>query len=217
MTSSDKPAVVFLHGLARTRVSMERLKWTVSKEGYDTWSCTYPSRSLPVAELAKAVAMWIKRDLPGRELIAVTHSMGGILVRHIDLPWKRILMLAPPNQGSAFAARARTWAPFKLYYGPAGQEMAEAAEWPQPNAPTCVIAGTGGLTPTNPSSWLATALGIWSADVDHDGTVSVEEAKLPGLVDFATVPASHTFIMEHPETRALVLRFLETGRLLREL
>lgn len=209
--SPEPPAVVFLHGLARTRVSMERLRWTVSRAGYRTWACTYPSRSRDLEALAVEVSSWIQRDLPGRRLVAVTHSMGGILVRHMALPWERILMMAPPNQGSSLAATVSDWRPFQAFYGPAGQEMADPSEWPQPTAPTAVIAGTAGLTPTNPISWLSASLGVFSADVDHDGTVSVEEARLPGLVDFATVPASHSFIMEHPETRRMVLSFLETG------
>ncbi len=213
MSPEEKPAVVFLHGLARTRVSMERLRWRVSRAGYATWACTYPSRSGDLDALAADVAARIRRALPGRRLAAVSHSMGGILLRHIDLPWDRILMLAPPNRGSALAARLADWQPFQIFYGPAGQELADPGPWPLPAAPTAVIAGTAGLTPTNPISWISTGLGVFPPGAAHDGTVSVEEARLPGLVDFATVPASHSFIMEHPETRRMVLRFLETGRL----
>jgi triacylglycerol lipase len=211
--SDDKPAVIFLHGLARTRVSMERLRWTVAKAGWQTWSCTYPSRDRSVEDLAEEVAGWIREALPDQKLIAVTHSMGGILARHMPLTWERVLMLAPPNQGSAMASAVSSWPPYKALYGPAGQQMAAPGGWPIPDAPTAVIAGTGGLSPTNPVSWLSAALKVFPPDVDHDGTVSVEEARLPGITGFATVPASHTWIMEHPRTRELTLRFLETGEL----
>jgi hypothetical protein len=33
------------------------------------------------------------------------------------------------------------------------------------------------------------------------------------MADFATVDASHTWIMNHPEVRAMVLEFLARGRL----
>jgi hypothetical protein len=50
-------------------------------------------------------------------------------------------------------------------------------------------------------------------DEPSDGIVTVAETKLPGMADFATVDASHTWIMNHPEVRAMVLEFLARGRL----
>ena len=47
---------------------------------YATWSRTYPSRHKRIVDVAHEVADWIERDLGGRELMAVTHSLGGILV-----------------------------------------------------------------------------------------------------------------------------------------
>ena len=206
------PVVVFLHGIARTRLSMERLRRHVAGAGFRTWACTYPSRRMSVAELGRDVGRRLHRDLPGEELYAVTHSLGGIVARHVDARWKGIVMLAPPNRGSRMAAALADLAAFKELYGPAGLEMASPGDWPVPPAPTAVIAGTKGLSLANPSSWLSTVLGIFE-DADHDGTVSVEEARLQGMVDFATVDATHTWIMEHPRTRELVLRFLRSGRL----
>jgi len=210
---AEAPAVVFLHGLARTRLSMERLRRHVEAHGYDTWSTTYPSRTRSLTELAAAVSADIQRDLPGRALIGVTHSMGGIVARHMDLDWRGLVMLAPPNKGSALAASMSDLAAFQTLYGPAGQELAHPpAEWPLPTAPVAIIAGVSGVSATNPVSWLSGALGVF-ADLDHDGTVTVEEARLQGMVDFVTVDASHTWIMEHPEVREMVLRFAATGRL----
>jgi hypothetical protein len=45
----------------------------------------------------------------------------------------------------------------------------------------------------------------------HDGTVTVEEARGCAHVDFATVATGHSWIMNHPRTHELVLRFLKTG------
>jgi len=50
-------------------------------------------------------------------------------------------------------------------------------------------------------------------DEPSDGIVTVAETRLEGMVDFATVDASHTWIMNHPQARAMVLEFLARGRL----
>jgi hypothetical protein len=209
-----RPTVVLLHGLARTHRSLAGLRRHLEAQGYPTWSRTYPSRSQPIEALADQVAGWIEADLAGHELVCVTHSLGGILVRHIGerAPFRRICMLAPPNTGSQVAEHVRRLPMFRWFFGPAGRQVASADAWPLPVAPTAVIAGTAGATLSNLPSLLVRGLGIFDPGEPHDGTVSVAETRLPDLADFATVPASHTWIMNHPETRALVGRFLEAGR-----
>ena len=63
--------------------------------------------------------------------------------------------------------------------------------------------GTGGAS--QPSRRLAPRV--------HDGTVAVDETRLPTPADdFATVHAGHTLIAESKETAALVAAFLTKGR-----
>ena len=59
----------------------------------------------------------------------VTHSMGGIILRHLRDPrltWSRAVMLAPPNQGSRLAAGLVRNPLFRWFYGPAGSELRSA-------------------------------------------------------------------------------------------
>lgn len=211
---ADRPTVVLLHGLARTQRSMASLRRHLEAQGYPTWARTYPSRKRPVAELAELVAEWVLAEVPG-EPACVTHSLGGILARHMGerVPWRRLCMLAPPNNGSRVARAMADNPLFKWVYGPAGQEVGDPAGWPVPRAPVAVIAGTVRRSVSNPPSWLTAGLGLIAADVPSDGTVAVEETRLAGMVDFATVEANHTWIMDHPQAREMILRFLETGRL----
>src|SRR5437868_1781197 len=114
------PTVVLLHGLARTHRSMAGLQHHLQRAGFPTWARSYPSRRLSIAGAADLIASWIARDLPaGRPVAAVTHSLGGILVRQIGarVPWRRIVMLAPPNQGSRLSRELRNHTMYRWFYG----------------------------------------------------------------------------------------------------
>jgi hypothetical protein len=52
----------------------------------------------------------------------------------------------------------------------------------------------------------------FAAGVANDGTVAVDETKLPGMADFAEVDATHTWIMNSPIVHRLVLAFLASGK-----
>jgi hypothetical protein len=206
-----KPTVVLLHGLARRAGSLRALGAQLERAGYPIWSTSYPSRRLSIADAAAAVTEEIARDLPGRPLAAVTHSLGGVLVRHMHDPrlrWQRIVMLAPPNGGSALAAELSPSPLFAWFYGPAGRELGDPHDWPAPPAPFAVIAGTRARHPANPTTW------VRHRALDgrpSDGTVLVDETRLDGMSDHAEVDATHTWIMRHPRVLPLTLAFLEHG------
>lgn len=208
----DRPLVALLHGLARGRRSLAGLERAIAQAGYPTWARSYPSRRQPIAALAQQLARQIRDEAAGREVVVVTHSLGGILVRHMgaELPLRGVIMLAPPNQGSGLARAFAGLRAFRWLYGPVAEELARPAGWPAPPAPFAVIAGTRAASLGNPTSWLSRGLGLLPGP--SDGTVAVEETRLDGMADFRTVPASHTWIMDHPEVRRLVLAFLARGR-----
>ncbi len=208
-----KPLVVLLHGLARGQGSMASLGAFLRGNGFETWSQTYPSRRHSIGYLASALTEQLVERAGERPLCAVTHSMGGIIVRHLRDPrlrWSRIVMLAPPNQGSRLAAGLVRNPLFHWFYGPAGRELADASAWPAPPAPFAVIAGTRSLALGNPTSW--TFGRRFPHGVRNDGTVAVDETKLPGMTAFAEVDATHTWIMNAQEARRLILAFLQNGR-----
>ena len=208
-----KPLVVLLHGLARGHGSMARLGGFLRTEGFETWSKTYPSRKHTIGYLAGTLCDQLAAFAGDRPLHAVTHSMGGIIVRHLRDPrlhWNRIVMLAPPNRGSQLAAGLVRNPLFRWFYGPAGGELADASSWPDPPAPFAVIAGTRNLALSNVTSW--TVGRRFPSGVRNDGTVAVDETRLPGMTAFAEVDATHTWIMNAPEVRTLVAAYLRDGR-----
>ncbi len=60
-------------------------------------------------------------------------------------------------------------------------------------------------------AWLTRSMRIFGADEPGDGTLSTWETQIDTMTDYAEVPASHTWLMNHPRTRRLVVDFLETG------
>ena len=129
---------------ARSRLDGAARHARCAPHGFETWSHTYPSRRHSIAYLADALTEQLVEHAATARCRAVTHSMGGVIVRHLHDPrlrWERIVMLAPPNRGSRLAAGLVRNPVFRWFYGPAGRELADGSSWPAPPAPFAVIAG----------------------------------------------------------------------------
>jgi pimeloyl-ACP methyl ester carboxylesterase len=207
--------VILLHGLARSSASMDKMQQRLGEAGYSVVNIDYPSRDLPIEELAPlAVGEGLQecRQNEGLQRIHfVTHSLGGILVRYYlsgqtIAELGRVVMLGPPNQGSAAADELAGVPGFDWLNGPAGRQLGKgAASVPLALGPADfelgVIAGSRTIDP------------IGSAVLDNpdDGKVSVFDTRLEGMDDFVVVEHSHTFIMRMQEPIELTIRFLQTG------
>lgn len=206
-------AVVLLHGLGRSAYSMRRLGTRLGAAGYRVHNLGYPSTRLAPAQLVARLGEQLARLCGGAPRVHfVGHSFGGILARAYlaehDLPNRgRMVMLAPPNHGSELADLFESSQLFRWALGPVAAALGTRPEslpnrLPAPDFEVGVIAGT---RPFN-------LLGALVIRGPSDGTVSVHSARLEGMTDFATVPASHTFIMESPRVAKLVAAFLRDGR-----
>ncbi len=217
--SAARSCVVLLHGLGRTAGSMDKLATYLERAGYLSHNPGYPSRSASIAELVQAhVAPAVEHCKAQRagQVHFVTHSMGGILVRQYlqsadRARIGRVVMLAPPNQGSEIIDNLGGFAPFRWMMGPAALELATGeagiASRLQPvQVPVGVIAGNRSAEP-----WFSGML-----PGDDDGKVSIQSAQLSEMHDFLVVPAGHTFIMRNAAVMSQVLNFLRTGRFVRE-
>jgi pimeloyl-ACP methyl ester carboxylesterase len=204
--------VVLLHGLARTSASMDALAAAFQDAGYAVQNTGYPSTSLPIEELAPDAIGRALESCPAEGPVHfVTHSMGGILVRYYlahnnFTRLGRVVMIAPPNQGSGVVAALRDVPGFAWYNGPAGLQLGTDAQsiplqLPAVTYPVGIIAGT------------RTFNLILSQFLDNpdDGKVSVENTKVAGMTDFVEVPYSHPFIMKREAVIKLALGFIENG------
>ena len=228
-------AVVVLHGLVRSRSSMDSLcRYLHEQGGYSVFNVEYPSTQADMAEHAQSLRHIVDNLHGIEEIDFVGHSMGNIVIRHYlgDLarqdPAKqspgaaaadrrakrrfgRFVMLAPPNQGALLATVFADNALFKGIAGDAGQQLGR--DWPElekrlatPAFEFGIIAGGKG----NEKGYNPLLPG------DNDGTISVESTKLAGARDFIVVPVLHSFIKDDATVQEYVLRFLRHGHFVSE-
>lgn len=214
-SAPQSECVVLLHGLARTAASMNKLQAALEQAGYRVANVDYPSRKHTIeylAPLAVNKGLSTCRSInPGGTIHFVTHSLGGILLRQYLVlnqisELGRVVMLAPPNQGTEAADDLRRLPGFEWLNGPAGNQLGKGEDsvpsrLGPANFELGVIAGSRTIDPLT-SAFLP--------DPD-DGRVSVADTRLQGMSDFVVVEHSHAFIMRMRRPIALTLRFLATG------
>jgi pimeloyl-ACP methyl ester carboxylesterase len=206
--------VILLHGLCRASRSMVKMKNALTAAGYKVRNVDYPSRTASVQKLADdAIGRAVgdcQRD-GATKIDFVTHSLGGILVRSYlsrhEIPsLGRVVMLAPPNQGSEIVDKLGNWWLFRKINGPAGNELGtDTNSTPNKlgpaNFPLGIIAGDRSI------NWINSFL-IPGSD---DGKVSVKRTKLAGMADHIVIHATHPFIMRNREAIRQTIQFLRAG------
>lgn len=199
ITRNDGEYVVLLHGLGRTSFSMQKLAKTLANNGYRVININYPSKSDTVENL---VTIYLTDELAKKytdkniKINFVTHSMGGILVRHYLANTEvknlhRVVMLAPPNKGSEAADKWQTSSIVNFIMGPALKELT-----------------------TDQNSFVNTLpdyeVGIIAAK--YDEKISTEKVMLNTMSDFLVVEREHTWIMNGDEVISAVIKFLKEGK-----
>jgi len=191
--------VVVLHGMGRTSRSMSPLEDALRAAGFDVLNIGYSSYCCSIAELGQEV----RRELEARRqsqhvrVHFVGHSLGGIIARWIlaqddTIPGaSRLVMLAPPNQGSPSADR----------YAPVVSWLLEPIEELRTDSSSTV---------RQLPSPVGIEVGVIAAR--NDGKLSVEQTHLEGEREHVVVDGFHTFIMRSDEVQRLTIAFLRTGR-----
>jgi len=207
--------VILLHGLGRFRQSMRKIEKHLISLGYATINLAYPSTTKSIETIAEKYLGRAVEDCKERgaeKIHFVGHSLGGIIVRqylqqHTMFPGSRLVMLAPPNQGSEIVDLLRKIPFYEWITGPAGQEIGRGPEsiinrLKPIGIEVGVIAGDSSLNP------------LFSVFLDgpDDGTVSVNNTKLSEMRDFTIVHSAHTFIVSNPLVIKQVTHFLMHGK-----
>lgn len=192
---------------------MAPIEEELSKSGYQVANVDYESRQDSIEQLAPVVIRdGLESCADATVIHFVTHSLGGILVRHFlanenikQLGY--VVMLAPPNQGSEVVDNWQNIPGYKSLNGPAGLQLGTGPQSiPKQLGPVTfplgIIAGNRTINPL-------LSLSLPNPD---DGKVSVENTKVDGMTDFIEVPHTHTFIMRSESVIKQILHFLKHGR-----
>ena len=206
--------VVLLHGLNRSWRAMQPMAEALREAGYTTANVDYPSQAGSVevlAPLAVDTGLQECRRAGANRIHFVTHSIGGILLRysHQQQPIPdlgRVVMLAPPNQGSEVIDITRNWPTTGIFAGEAGLQLGtDGDSIPAQLGPVDfelgVIAGTRSMNP------------VMSAMLPNpdDGKVSVANTKVDGMDDFMVVKNNHHYIINSEIVIRNTAAFLKTG------
>lgn len=206
---ADADAVILLHGLWRSVWAMEPMANYLHGQGYHTINVPYPSFRKPMEELTELIHDAMKLHGGHRKIHFVTHSLGGVLARKLLhlLPSEqtgRVVMLAPPHQGSEIIDWVSNFKPLAMTLGPAGQQLG-SGKIDAPSLPeeidSAVIMGKQSAIP-----FFRKLL-----DEENDGIVSVERGKIDGINEFHVLDADHTFIASDPRVMDMTRKFLRDG------
>lgn len=202
--------LLLVHGMGRTPLSMGRLARDLRRAGHAVHQLGYVAALESMDRMAHRVRD--RLEVLGRDrepTVVIGHSLGGLLTRmalNLDPPLSRrpshLVMLGPPNQSPQLARRLRRFWPYRLVNGDAGQRLADADFYqslPPPPVPYTIIAGVGGRRDR------------WSLfhGQPNDGLVGLEETRCLPDDPVITVPARHTFLMNHREVRRVVREILQ--------
>lgn len=216
-----KEAVILLHGLGRTRFSLNKIA-TSLKPDYHVINTGYPSRHYPIEDLAQiAIGPSLEKCRDADKVHFVTHSMGGILVRqylsnHTIDNLGNTVMLGPPNQGSElvdfFTGNMLLGPIFKAINGPAGIDLGTSSQ----SRPNSLLENDI----KNHNFNVGVIAGKKSNNIffnklipgDNDGKVSVERSKLVGKHQHLVMSVNHTFMMLNTSVIDQIRYFLKVGK-----
>ncbi|MDA7946187.1 MAG: hypothetical protein MPJ78_01780 [Hyphomicrobiaceae bacterium] len=209
--------VLLVHGIAPKPGTFSAMERVLDDAGFDATPISYPSTRGPIEVHAAGLEKLLNRVEGTTRVSFVTHSMGGLVVRHLlhrNGAWKkrievgRIIHIAPPHRGSAMAEGLSDLKPYEWILGDAGQQLTprRASTVPPLELPFAIIAGgkgnDEGFNPFLPG--------------DDDGVVAVDETRLHGARDFLIVKATHITLTRNPETIRATLAFLKGGTLAKQ-
>jgi len=200
--------VVLLHGIWNHTPVLWPLAARLRAKGFEVETFGYPSVLGGAEAAAQQLAGKLRADARQRKAPAhlIGHSLGGLVsllaARDIELPVQRIVCLGSPLTGSG-AARAVNDRGLGFGMGRSARVLLKGLEQAPPQREVGAIAGTREIG-------LGRVFGTF--DGPHDGTVGVDETRLPGLADHVEVRASHMGLLVSRVAAEAAVNFLRSGR-----
>ncbi len=204
--------VVLLHGITRSDNDMKSMEAFLAAKGFAVINLDYPSTRHSIEQLAAGIASRLQNEIdPSVPVHFVGHSMGGLVIRAVLNRYRpdnlgRVVQIGTPNHGSEVADFLKNDWLYRLFFGPAGQQLVTQDAGlgdllGEVDYELGVIAGDLSIDPVSSSI-------IPGPD---DGKVSVESTKIQGMRDHDVVPVIHSLLTRSPMVQRRVLRFLRYG------
>ena len=207
---TEPATIVLVHGLWMSGLQLKILQHRLEADGdFRSVPFSYPTVTGSMSDHVRALLDFARaQNVP--KLHFVGHSLGGLVILRAleltdDLPPGRAVLLGSPLQGSRAAQGVARVLPFgKAILGAAINAECidcEPREW-RGHRVIGIIAGSLGL-----------GLGRLFAEMnaDHDGTVLVEETRLPGAKDHIILRTTHTGMLLSAEVAEQARWFLREG------
>ena len=198
------PRVLLVHGLLNAAGWLRPLAARLKAQGFDAELFGYSSL---LDGPQRAVPRLIERLRRGHVDAIVGHSLGGLIALEAlreapDAAVSRVVCLGSPLRGSLAARNlaARAWT--RPLLGRSAGLLQDGLERWEGSAEVGLVAGD-----------LARGMGRLFARFEggSDGTVGLDETRLPGLADHCIVHSSHTGLVFSRDAVAQAAHFLRHG------
>ena len=214
-TSYATTKIYLIHGYGGIGIEMKEIQKSIDKKGFNSEIFSYPSLTEDVDSVGISLFMKIQRE--NYDTVSfVTHSMGALVVRslyeHIDslttFPFiHRIVMIAPPNNGSPVADFVAQFSFVKHIIGPNINNLTTnpnsgAGKYPIPTCEVGLIAGSF----TKERGYNIFVKG------DNDGVLIPEQTKIGIEKDVAFIKSSHVGLLYNKTVIKYVNSFLIAGK-----
>lgn len=197
--------VLLLHGIWNARMWLSPLASRLRRAGWQPQIWGYAS---VIGGPEHAIPRLIEALRQGPPTHLLGHSLGGLVALEAlrqapDLPVPRVVCFGTPLRGSDTARRLAAHRLAGLVLGRSSQALCGGYDCWDGAAEVGMVAGD---VPHGVGALLR------AFDDASDGTVRVEETRIPGLKDHVVVPASHSGLVLSAEAVRQAACFLEQGR-----
>lgn len=207
---AKKKTVVLIHGLGVRKQSLDPLVEPLEKQGFQVVMFGYSAFFEPLESCADKLES-VLSEYNG-EIYAVTHSMGGILLRQYQQKYRRkingVVMIAPPNNGAKIVDSLEKCGVSPLL-GVNGKRLTTDCEGlpkilPGIYSPVLVIAGAR----KNKYGYFPL---LKFMKEDNDGVVSVDTTKLNSPHEHLTIEGYHVNLMKQEIVHQKTIEFLKSA------